>query len=82
MKGIEAAPQAAKVRGTAVASTKNSEGPEEAGLQYYVIGKGETLSEIATQLSVSIGALKELNGISNPKSIRAGQKIIIPAEKK
>jgi membrane-bound lytic murein transglycosylase D len=60
---------------------KNSEGPDEAGLQYYLIGPGETLSEIATQLGVTIGALKELNGIDNPRSIRAGQKILVPQSK-
>jgi len=85
MKDLENAPVAAKIAGSTKASSmrdvaKNGEGPEEAGLQYYLIGPGETLSEISVQLGVSIAKLKEINGIDNPRSIRAGQKILIPAE--
>lgn len=62
-------------------STKVSDS-EEASVQYYVIGRGETLSEIAVQLGVSIKALKELNSIDSPKSLRAGQKIMVPPSKR
>jgi membrane-bound lytic murein transglycosylase D len=57
-------------------------GDAEAGLQNYVVGQGETLSEIAAQFGVSLMALKELNGIESPRQIRAGQKLILPEKSK
>jgi LysM repeat protein len=47
--------------------------------QTYVVKQGETLSEIAARLGVSVQALAEANGISNPALIRAGQVLVIPA---
>lgn len=51
-------------------------------LNYYLIGQGETLSDIASQMGVSVSLITELNGIDNPRRIRAGQKIILPPSKK
>jgi membrane-bound lytic murein transglycosylase D len=51
---------------------------ESTNLNYYMIGQGETLSEIASQLGVSVNLLIELNGIENPRFIRAGQKLQVP----
>jgi membrane-bound lytic murein transglycosylase D len=48
------------------------------GIEYYVIGPGETLSEIASQFGLSISKLLDLNEIQNPRRIRAGQKIMVP----
>lgn len=48
---------------------------------YYMISHGETLSEISAQLGVSIAILKELNGIDNPRALRAGFKLLIPSRK-
>jgi membrane-bound lytic murein transglycosylase D len=49
-----------------------------AGTESYVIGQGETLSEIANQMGISINRLMDLNDIENPRRIRAGQKILVP----
>jgi membrane-bound lytic murein transglycosylase D len=49
--------------------------------EYYSINKGETLSDIAAQLGISVNVLRDLNEIENPRSIRAGQKLIIPKSK-
>ncbi len=48
------------------------------GTENYVIGPGETLSGIATQFNISVNKIMDLNGIDNPKRIRAGQKILLP----
>ncbi|MEK6554221.1 MAG: transglycosylase SLT domain-containing protein, partial [Bdellovibrionota bacterium] len=51
---------------------------EGKGTENYVIGQGETLSEIANQLGISINRLMDMNDIENPRRIRAGQKILVP----
>lgn len=45
---------------------------------YYVINQGDTLSKIAQMFGVSIKNLMEANGITDPNSIRIGQKLVIP----
>lgn len=45
---------------------------------YYVINQGDTLSKIAQMFGVSIKSLMEANGITDPNSIRIGQKLVIP----
>jgi membrane-bound lytic murein transglycosylase D len=42
------------------------------------IRRGETISGIARQYSVTQRALMDMNNISNPRRIRAGQKLMIP----
>ena len=44
----------------------------------YTVRPGETLSEIAARFDVSVRALADANGISNPALIRAGQVLVIP----
>ncbi len=44
----------------------------------YVVGRGDTLSEIAERYQVSVRAIRKQNGLSN-NAIRIGQRIIIPA---
>ena len=39
---------------------------------------GETLSEIADRNNVSVNVLKQLNGITNPNNIKAGEKLNLP----
>jgi membrane-bound lytic murein transglycosylase D len=66
-------------------STKTTPGPAsitDEDNNYYMMGVGETLSEISMQFGVSINAIMEINGIDNPRRIRAGQKLIIPTRRK
>jgi LysM repeat protein len=46
----------------------------------YVVGKGESLSEIAFRYGLTVKEIAALNGISNPDLIRSGQKIILPGK--
>lgn len=44
----------------------------------YVIGQGETLSEIANKFGTTVDRIASSNGIKDPNRIRAGQKIDVP----
>ena len=44
----------------------------------HVIRQGETLSEIAASYRTGVGAIMQVNGIRNPRTIRTGQSLIIP----
>jgi nucleoid-associated protein YgaU len=41
--------------------------------KYYKVRKGDNLSVIAKKLGTTTAVLKRLNGISNPKSLKAGK---------
>lgn len=56
---------------------KALKGPIASG-DVHRVRRGETLSEIALRFGVSLRALKEVNEISNPRRVRAGQKLVIP----
>ncbi len=44
----------------------------------YVVGPGDTLSEIAERLGVPAGALAEANGIDDPDLVREGTVLVLP----
>lgn len=46
----------------------------------YVIKKGDTLIPIARKFGVTVAAIQEANGITDPRRLRIGQEIIIPVE--
>ena len=52
--------------------------PAITGGCYYVVWRGDTLFSIARRFGTTIGAIAQANGISNPRYIRAGQRLIIP----
>ena len=45
----------------------------------YRVASGDSISSIAQTFGISIKSLMELNSISNPKGIRPGQTLLIPA---
>ena len=51
------------------------------GTVTHVVTKGETLSSIALQYKVSVASLKSANNITDERKLRAGQKLVIPADK-
>lgn len=57
------------LRGITTASNSNN---------YHRIRRGETLIAIANKYDVSLSELTQVNNISNPRTVQAGQKIIIP----
>lgn len=44
----------------------------------YSIGRGDTLLGIAQQFGITVRELQETNGITDPRSLRVGQELIIP----
>jgi LysM repeat protein len=52
--------------------------PAVTGGCYYVVRRGDTLFSIARRYGSTIGAIAQANGLSNPRYIRAGQRLIIP----
>lgn len=45
----------------------------------YRIQRGDTLLKIATQFGVSLRSLQDTNGIVDPRALRVGQELLIPA---
>ncbi len=45
----------------------------------YVVQPGDTLYGIALKYGVSVSALQETNGITDPKLLQVGQRLVIPA---
>jgi LysM repeat protein len=54
-----------------------SEGLDE----YYIIEKGDTLSDIALKNNISVKELAKLNNIKNQNNIYSGQKILVRNKK-
>jgi LysM repeat protein len=46
---------------------------------YYIVRRGDTLFSIARRFGTTIGAIAQANGLSNPRYIRAGQRLVIPS---
>ncbi len=76
------APQVTSVAATTtvVAQVSATTAPTSAAPsgQTYTVKQGETLSEIAGRFGVSVQALADANGITNPALIRVGQVLVIP----
>ncbi len=52
--------------------------PQEGAGRTYTVRPGDTLFSIAQRHGVTVEALQEANGISDPNQLRAGQVLIIP----
>ena len=46
----------------------------------YRIASGDTLLKIAQQFGVSVAGIQDVNGITDPRSLRVGQELLIPVE--
>lgn len=68
---------AAPARTAGAASGSAASAPARSGYEH-VVEKGQTLSEIARGYGKSLDAIMKANKISNPSSIRVGQKLFIP----
>jgi LysM repeat protein len=45
---------------------------------FYLVQPGDTLGAIATRFNVSVEALMAVNGITDPRLVRAGQQLLLP----
>ena len=50
--------------------------------QVYVVQSGDTLSHIAVQFGVTVEALALRNNIDDPRSLRTGQRLVIPTKRR
>lgn len=66
--------------GRAVASATTKEYAQKRAT--YIVRKGDTLSHISKEFRVNLNTLMASNGISNPRSLKAGQKLYIPGPTK
>jgi LysM repeat protein len=60
--------------------TKTPTTPASATPVTYMIRGGDTLSDIAVKLGVSMDALMQANGIKDPNALSAGQVLIVPVD--
>jgi LysM repeat protein len=51
---------------------------EDGASRYHTVASGETLFRIAKRYDASVEALARANGISDPRSLRVGQRLAIP----
>ncbi len=58
--------------------TREPEATSQPETSIYTVQAGDSLSEIARRFDVSVEALMEANGITDPDSIREGQELVIP----
>jgi membrane-bound lytic murein transglycosylase D len=58
---------------------KTSSGSASDGTAIYTVKRGDTLDAIARRLGTTSTALVAQNGIRNPRKIRPGQRLVVPA---
>ena len=59
-------------------TVKEGASPQAGAQKKHVVQKGESLSLIARHYKVSLKKIIEVNGITDPRKIRAGQTLLIP----
>jgi LysM repeat protein len=79
---IEGRPASNAAKAPAPAIIKNAPARATDSGKTYVLGKGETAAAVAQKLKVSYDALLKLNGIDDPKKLKPGQKLRVPAKAK
>ena len=49
--------------------------------RYHTVQKGETLYKISKKYGITVEELRKLNNLSRDRSVRPGQKVVVPSEK-
>ena len=81
LAAIEGHPSASTTTAGTASMAKAAHLPADSG-KLYVVGKGESPYVIAQKLKVNYDALLKLNGIDDPKKLKPGQKLHVPATPK
>jgi membrane-bound lytic murein transglycosylase D len=76
---VAAAPKSSKASGSRKAASKNAEAAEA---KSYRVKSGDTLYRIALRHGVTVAELLAINGLGGTPSLKAGDKIAIPAKGK
>jgi LysM repeat protein len=63
----------------AAPTAPRKETPEPDGMRTHVVQRGETLKGLAKRYGVSIQALREANGLTERKTLKAGRALKIPS---
>ena len=63
---------------TTTAAGSPATSANNSGTTTYVVQPGDTLDGIAAEHNVSVKTLEQMNGITNPADLQAGQVIKIP----
>ena len=61
--------------------TSPSKAPTMDEKRYHTVNKGETLSAISRNYGMTVAQLRKLNGLSRGQTVRAGQKLLVSAER-
>lgn len=75
---VNGAPRATLVRPAATAAAGPATEAAAAGGESYVVRKGDSIWRIANRFKVSQDQLMQLNGISDPRRMKAGMTLVIP----
>ena len=79
-KAIAVTPAVAPA-GTAKAAVKAAVKAPDHGEKTYVVAAGDNPNKLAKKFGVSESALLKANGIEDPRKLRIGQQLVIPAKK-
>ena len=77
--GITDKPKTAKKAAAPAAAKSKKTLPAKEGYTVYTVKKGDILGRIAIAHKTTVKALMEANGITDPKKLREGQPIYVPA---
>jgi membrane-bound lytic murein transglycosylase D len=76
--GAAVASAPAEAAPTKKATTAGAKASESPTYVVHTVGRGQTLSSIAQRYGTSAASLQRFNGITNPRSLKAGQRVKIP----
>ncbi len=64
---------------TTIASTTTTSTTIPAGQRFYTVNQGDTLGKIAASFEVTVQSIVDLNKLTSPDAIQAGQTLEIPS---
>jgi LysM repeat protein len=80
--GVTGAPNPAQAKSNGNGNGNTAAEPTQAGMTEYTLVKGDNPWKIAKKFKISQEELMKANGITDPKKMQIGQKLMIPAPSK